>query len=88
MESVVSPEHMQQAQQIKHWLSLYTKNKDLISVGAYVPGNDAHLDRAVKMNELLMAFLRQGPNESIDFNSAVAQLGQIFTVDPNQMVQA
>ncbi len=78
MDSIISEEHKQYAREFKHLMSVYSKNKDLISVGAYVAGHDRILDKAVQMNELLLAFLRQDTKESIDFVSSTAQLAQIF----------
>lgn len=79
MDSIISDEHKQYAREFKHLMSVYSKNKDLISVGAYVAGNNAILDKAVQLNELLMAFLRQDTNELVDFENAVSQLVQIFS---------
>lgn len=87
MESVVDANHSEQAKQLKHWLSIYSKNKDLINVGAYVAGTDPVLDKAIQMNELLMAFLRQGVDEKIDYQQSVTQLGQIFNLNNNQLAE-
>ncbi len=44
-------------------LSIYRKNEDLITVGAYKPGNNPKLDRAVQLHEKLMQFLKQSVEE-------------------------
>lgn len=80
MSSIVSDDQKQYAQEFKHLMSVYSKNQDLISVGAYVAGNDPILDRAVQLHDLLLAFLRQGTEESIDFANALNQLSQIFSL--------
>lgn len=78
MSAITTDEHKHLAQEFKHLMSVYSKNKDLISIGAYVAGNNPVLDKAVKMHELLMAFLRQNTTESITFDNAIDQLKQIF----------
>ena len=47
MTEIVSDEQTQQARRFKQIYSLYQQNKDLISVGAYVPGGDADTDQAI-----------------------------------------
>lgn len=81
MNSIITKPHHQCAQEFRHLMSVYSKNKDLISIGAYSPGHDPVLDKAVQLRELLMAFLRQGEAEKIDYSSAVSQLKQIFGVN-------
>jgi flagellum-specific ATP synthase len=81
MSAIVSEEHAKYAMEFKHLMSVYSKNQDLISVGAYVPGHDALLDRAVQLHELLLAFLRQQTGEAIDYANATNQLAQIFNMN-------
>lgn len=78
MHSIVDEQHQIHAQQLRHLLSTYNKNQDLISVGAYTQGNDALLDKAISMRELIMAFLRQKTTEKVDYQTAVKQLAQMF----------
>lgn len=82
MSSIIKDEQAKYAQEFKHLMSVYSKNQDLISVGAYVAGNDPVLDKAVSLHELLMAFLRQKTNENVDFENAVSQLSQVFNIPP------
>lgn len=78
MNTIITPEHLQCAQEFRHLMSVYSANKDLISIGAYAAGNDPVLDRAVQLRELLMAFLRQSIHEKIEYANAIDQLMQIF----------
>ncbi len=80
MNSIITQEHQQCAQEFRHLISVYSANKDLISIGAYTPGHDAILDKAVQLRDLLMAFLRQGVHEQVDYSNAINQLMQIFGV--------
>jgi FliI/YscN family ATPase len=46
-------------------LSLLRKNQDLINIGAYVPGSNAEIDRALALQKPLREFLQQGIGEGI-----------------------
>jgi flagellum-specific ATP synthase len=47
MSRLSSPEHLSIVQRFKHMYSLYQRNRDLISVGAYVNGSNPLLDEAI-----------------------------------------
>ncbi|RUO35904.1 flagellar protein export ATPase FliI [Aliidiomarina sanyensis] len=64
MTAVVPESQVKQAQRFKKYFSVYQRNRDLISVGAYSPGHDPMLDDAVKHYPHLEAFLQQGHTES------------------------
>lgn len=46
-------------------LSLLRKNQDLINIGAYVPGSNVEIDRALALQKPLRDFLQQGIGEGI-----------------------
>jgi flagellum-specific ATP synthase len=46
--------------QARNLLALLRKNQDLINIGAYVPGTNAEIDRALRLQKPLREFLRQG----------------------------
>jgi len=48
MSAVVSKEHLAAARGVKRMVARYQRARDLISLGAYVPGQDAELDQAVQ----------------------------------------
>ena len=50
------------------------RNRDLITVGAYRPGSDPQLDRAVKLWPRVEKFLSQSLDEPVRFESAIAEL--------------
>ncbi|MNG27008.1 Flagellum-specific ATP synthase [compost metagenome] len=78
MPQVVSPEHMRQAQRFKQLWSRFQQSRDLISVGAYVPGGDADTDLAIARQPAMAKYLRQGLKESEGLASSAAQLSQVF----------
>ncbi len=63
MRDVVTPQHQAAARNIVELLAVYQRAEDLISLGAYKPGVDPRLDRAVGMIEAIRAYLRQEPTE-------------------------
>ena len=78
MPSVVSPQHLAQAQQFKQLWSRYQQSRDLISVGAYVPGGDRETDLAIALQPVLVRYLRQGLNENQSMENSSAQLAAVF----------
>lgn len=84
MPLVVSPEHLQQAQRFKQMWSRYQQSRDLISVGAYVPGGDPETDLAIARQGLMKQYLHQGLNNSHGFADSVAPLGPLFAAPGQQ----
>ena len=78
MPLVVSEAHLQAARQAKELQARYAQVRELIPMGAYVPGADARTDQAVQRWPLLEAFLRQGTAEAAPFAACVAQLGEVL----------
>ena len=75
---LASPQHQALANEARRVLATYQQNEDLLSVGAYVAGNNPNLDRAVNLYEPLMSFLRQGMQENIPFEEMLVQLQGIL----------
>ncbi len=82
MPQIVTEQHLQMAQMFKRLYSRYQQSRDLISVGAYTPGSDPETDLAIQKISALKQFLGQGLNESVNFESAINQLQQLF--NPSQ----
>ena len=59
MPSVTTREHMERARLVRQLLASYTASEDLLRLGAYAPGTDAVLDRAVRLLPQLNQFLQQ-----------------------------
>lgn len=74
MPQVVSPEHLRNAQRVKQLWSLYQQAKDLLSVGAYVPGGNAETDLAIARYAPMQHFLRQGLRESESLEQSATNL--------------
>ncbi len=78
MPSVVSAEHMQLAQRLRHLYSRYQQSRDLINVGAYVPGSDPETDAAIERLPVIRQFLQQSLNEAVNFGTSLAQLHAVL----------
>jgi len=63
VRDLVSPERIKLAAQARDALATYRRNRDLISIGAYVPGANAGIDQSIRLNEPLRRFLRQPVEE-------------------------
>jgi flagellum-specific ATP synthase len=75
MTSLISAEYFEQVRDFKRFYSRYQRSRDLISVGAYSPGNDSLLDRAIALYPRLEAFLQQSMFERADQADSAARLG-------------
>ena len=53
------------AGQARNLLALLRKNQDLINIGAYVPGSNEEIDRALTLQKPLREFLQQGIGEGV-----------------------
>lgn len=78
MVELVPPEHRQLASRLRDILSVYEKNEDLVSIGAYKAGSNPKLDQALKQIDAINAFLKQGINESVSYEDCLKQMAAIF----------
>ena len=68
MSNIVPEEHKEIASKMRDILSIYSKNEDLISIGAYKPGTNPKLDYAVDKIDKVNAFLMQKIEESFSID--------------------
>ena len=80
MTALIDEPHLDRVRQFKQMLSRYQRNRDLIAVGAYAPGRDAQLDRAIALYPRIESFLQQGFRECAPFESSLAALDALFDV--------
>ena len=74
MPHLISPDHLSLIQRFKHMYAHYQRNRDLISVGAYVRGSDPFLDEAIALYPKMEQFLKQGIFENEPYATSVAKL--------------
>ena len=74
MPAVSEPEHRKQAAMARRLLAAHARSDDLIRIGAYKPGTDEELDRAIRAMPVLRKFLEQGSYERVTMQESVARL--------------
>ena len=78
MVAVASQEQVNKAQTLKQLFSRYQRNKDLLSVGAYTPGRDPHVDMAINAYPTIERFLQQSIYEKSDIKDTLDTLNAII----------
>lgn len=78
MQDIVTPAELELVRRFKYLYSRYQRSRDLISVGAYVPGSDSVLDEAIRRHASFEAFLQQSIHECEGYQGARSKLAQIF----------
>jgi len=82
MSTLASPEHQRAASELRDVLATYRASEDLISIGAYQPGANLNLDRAVTMMPYVKALLCQSSSEATSIDDAVQGLLTLFGQAP------
>ena len=77
MPAVTTPEHRERAGIARSLLAAYARSEDLLKVGAYKPGMDLTLDRAIAARAPLMRFCEQKSDERVTLAESVAGLEEM-----------
>lgn len=77
MTSIVSSEHRELSSKLRDVISVYDKNSDLISIGAYKPGSNKRLDSAVAKIDQVNAFLQQQTDEKFTYEEVLETMERI-----------
>jgi flagellum-specific ATP synthase len=76
--NIIPPEHLDRVRQFKQLYSRYQRARDLLSVGAYAPGSDPLLDRAINLYPRLESFLQQRIDERAEYSASLGALDALF----------
>ena len=79
MTDIVPPAQLACAARYRRLSGLIDDNRDLVLMGAYVPGSDPELDLALALTPLLEAFRMQSRGECFDFDGSVKALTALVT---------
>ncbi|MDE2400495.1 MAG: flagellar protein export ATPase FliI [Burkholderiales bacterium] len=79
MNNVASGEHIDSARRFRQLWSKYSKARDLIQLGAYVPGHDHDLDQAVRLHPGMVAMLQQDMHLPARLDASVEQLQHLVS---------
>ena len=63
MSDIVDPEVLRMASEMREILASYQEVEDLITIGAYKPGQNPRVDRAVQKHEHVLKFLKQSADK-------------------------
>lgn len=78
MSQLASKEQLALVQRFKQLYAHFQRNRDLISVGAYVRGSDPLLDEAIALYPSMEQFLKQGMHERESYQSSLTRLSALF----------
>ncbi|SFU64049.1 flagellar protein export ATPase FliI [Pseudoduganella namucuonensis] len=78
MNQIISKEHMLAARGLKSSMARHDRVRDLIPLGAYVPGADPVTDKAVGLHPHIEEFLCQGVKEAAPYAPCVATLERLM----------
>jgi flagellum-specific ATP synthase len=77
MPAVTEPAHREQASQVRRMMAVYARSEDLVRIGAYKPGSDEELDRALAARPALRTFMMQDAHEQVRFADCVSRLATL-----------
>lgn len=77
MPAVTGQEHRQQAALVRKLMAVYARSEDLVRIGAYKPGADADLDRALRARDAMRVFLTQDAREQASLPAALSRLAAL-----------
>jgi flagellum-specific ATP synthase len=80
--AITTPAQRAAATELRRLLAAHRDARDLIEIGAYVPGTNPLVDRAIELAEPTERFLRQGMDEPADPQSSWAMLQALVGVAP------
>jgi flagellum-specific ATP synthase len=77
MPAVTSKLHREHAALFRRLMAAYARSEDLVRIGAYKPGADPDLDRALRARDSIREFMMQTPEERVRFSDCVHRLATI-----------
>ncbi|MDQ5947440.1 MAG: flagellum-specific synthase [Pseudomonadota bacterium] len=78
MVNLITPGHLEAIRRFKQLYSRYQRSRDLISVGAYVPGSDPLLDQAITQQPHFERFLQQDLSQRAAYAESTEDLHRLF----------
>lgn len=78
MPKLVSVDHLRAARRLKTWIAKHERSRDMLAMGAYMPGSDPELDMAIKNWPAVLRLLQQDAQEVVDFDTSIHLLMQLM----------
>ena len=79
MSDIVDAGHLALAREFRALTAAYEANRDLVLMGAYRPGADPQLDRAIAMHEQLVGFLAQPARSTVPLEASIGALSKLLS---------
>ena len=77
MPAVIQPNHREQAALLRKLMAVYARSEDLVRIGAYKPGSDPELDRALRARGAMRSFMTQDAREQVRFGDCVRRMAKL-----------
>ncbi len=77
MPAVTQPVHREHSSLMRRLMAVYARSEDLVRIGAYKPGSDPDLDRALNARPAMRTFMTQKSHEQVRFNDCVSSLAAL-----------
>jgi flagellum-specific ATP synthase len=77
MPAVAGLEHCAQAALLRRLMAVYARSEDLVRIGAYKPGADLDLDRALRARDTMRAFMTQDAHEQVHSAECLRRLAAL-----------
>ena len=78
LPDLIGADDLERIRRFKYLYSRYRRSRDLVAVGAYVPGADPVLDEAMKLQPAMQAFMSQEIRERVTMAEARGALAGIL----------
>jgi len=73
-DRLMTPEHARAAAAVRAHIAVHEQKRDLVALGAYLPGSDRRLDAALARADRIEAFLRQDSGTACAFDETLTAL--------------
>jgi len=78
ISDITNPDQQDLIRDFRKYFSIYQENKDLLLLGGYKEGGDPELDKAIKLYDKMVGYIRQRPDEKCDLDGARVALVEIL----------
>ncbi len=76
-KDVSTPEHLKLGRNLRKLMASYREAEDMINIGAYVPGSNPDIDKALKRHKPIQAFLNQDSADKCPFQRTLEELKKV-----------
>lgn len=76
-KNICTDEHLKNMNEFRELMSSYKEVEDLISIGAYKAGSNEKSDRAIKLHDEYISFLKQGLDDYVSRETSLEKLNEI-----------